>query len=132
MPLRYAHEVWTKLQDKVGKSMNIEDDCSPSTSGRNKFSTSSTSPKCGKPQTNVMVSSDRFCILDSELIFDDLLSLSCCNTSFLDLNTHSTINVIHASVDSPCISSKNCLRSEERRVGKECSEPCRSRWSPYH
>ena len=25
-----------------------------------------------------------------------------------------------------------CLRSEERRVGKECSLPCRSRWSPYH
>ena len=24
------------------------------------------------------------------------------------------------------------LRSEERRVGKECSSPCRSRWSPYH
>ena len=23
-------------------------------------------------------------------------------------------------------------RSEERRVGKECSSPCRSRWSPYH
>ena len=23
-------------------------------------------------------------------------------------------------------------RSEERRVGKECSIPCRSRWSPYH
>ena len=22
--------------------------------------------------------------------------------------------------------------SEERRVGKECSSPCRSRWSPYH
>ena len=26
----------------------------------------------------------------------------------------------------------NQFRSEERRVGKECSEPCRSRWSPYH
>ena len=26
----------------------------------------------------------------------------------------------------------DALRSEERRVGKECSEPCRSRWSPYH
>ena len=25
-----------------------------------------------------------------------------------------------------------CLRSEERRVGKECCTPCRSRWSPYH
>ena len=23
-------------------------------------------------------------------------------------------------------------RSEERRVGKECSAVCRSRWSPYH
>src|SRR3546814_14962807 len=24
------------------------------------------------------------------------------------------------------------LRSEERRVGKECVNTCRSRWSPYH
>ena len=24
------------------------------------------------------------------------------------------------------------LRSEERRVGKECFVGCRSRWSPYH
>ena len=24
------------------------------------------------------------------------------------------------------------LRSEERRVGKECQSVCRSRWSPYH
>ena len=23
-------------------------------------------------------------------------------------------------------------RSEERRVGKECTVVCRSRWSPYH
>ena len=28
--------------------------------------------------------------------------------------------------------SRLVSRSEERRVGKECSEPCRSRWSPYH
>jgi DNA repair photolyase len=26
----------------------------------------------------------------------------------------------------------NLERSEERRVGKECDELCRSRWSPYH
>jgi feruloyl-CoA synthase len=25
-----------------------------------------------------------------------------------------------------------CVRSEERRVGKECRRLCRSRWSPYH
>ena len=27
---------------------------------------------------------------------------------------------------------KTVFRSEERRVGKECYQPCRSRWSPYH
>ena len=26
----------------------------------------------------------------------------------------------------------SAARTEERRVGKECSLPCRSRWSPYH
>jgi hypothetical protein len=26
----------------------------------------------------------------------------------------------------------NGVRSEERRVGKECAQLCRSRWSPYH
>ena len=33
---------------------------------------------------------------------------------------------------SLALSSGEAPRSEERRVGKECSEPCRSRWSPYH
>src|SRR3546814_2824478 len=28
--------------------------------------------------------------------------------------------------------SEAVLRSEERRVGKECVSTCRSRWSPYH
>jgi hypothetical protein len=27
---------------------------------------------------------------------------------------------------------RRALRSEERRVGKECRRLCRSRWSPYH
>ena len=27
---------------------------------------------------------------------------------------------------------RGALRSEERRVGKECVRLCRSRWSPYH
>src|SRR3546814_14946606 len=27
---------------------------------------------------------------------------------------------------------KALIRSEERRVGKECVSTCRSRWSPYH
>src|SRR3546814_15945744 len=27
---------------------------------------------------------------------------------------------------------EEAVRSEERRVGKECVSTCRSRWSPYH
>ena len=67
MPYRNAHELWTKLQDKYGKSVAIKDDCSPSTSGYDEISTSSTSPTCGKPQTNDMVSCDSYCNVDSEL-----------------------------------------------------------------
>src|SRR3546814_9689180 len=29
-------------------------------------------------------------------------------------------------------SRNSAIRSEERRVGKECVSTCRSRWSPYH
>src|SRR3546814_5825854 len=30
------------------------------------------------------------------------------------------------------IAREAAIRSEERRVGKECVSTCRSRWSPYH
>ena len=33
-------------------------------------------------------------------------------------------------IDKPLI--QYAVRSEERRVGKECVSTCRSRWSPYH
>src|SRR3546814_17782198 len=33
---------------------------------------------------------------------------------------------------SPRHGRRDLLRSEERRVGKECVSTCRSRWSPYH
>src|SRR3546814_14680865 len=39
------------------------------------------------------------------------------------------------STCTPVTTGKNRLldlRSEERRVGKECVSTCRSRWSPYH
>src|SRR3546814_20051012 len=36
-------------------------------------------------------------------------------------------SVNDASVDDTIV-----VRSEERRVGKECVSTCRSRWSPYH
>ena len=52
--------------------------------------------------------------------------------------------LIEASEDSVIELATGCLcckvrtdlaqvrRSEERRVGKECTIQCRSRWSPYH
>ena len=40
------------------------------------------------------------------------------------------VHKVSGSFEIPLASQK--LRSEERRVGKECRMPCRSRWSPYH
>src|SRR3546814_13722921 len=37
---------------------------------------------------------------------------------------HAGAEVVVGTLDWP--------RSEERRVGKECVSPCRSRWWPYH
>ena len=48
-----------------------------------------------------------------------------------DLHTHSAPSVFQRSLDSMELMKEAdtaLLRSEERRVGKEC----RSRWSPYH
>ena len=38
----------------------------------------------------------------------------------------------HRERDATRYARRRESRSEERRVGKECSSPCRSRWSPYH
>ena len=37
-----------------------------------------------------------------------------------------------AAADDEGTSGGPKARSEERRVGKECTSWCRSRWSPYH
>ena len=41
---------------------------------------------------------------------------------------------IHLKMKPPAQNpvQSTCVRSEERRVGKECVSTCRSRWSPYH
>src|SRR3546814_13982014 len=38
----------------------------------------------------------------------------------------------HTASEADALSAELRGRSEERRVGKECVRPCRSRWSPYH
>ena len=44
------------------------------------------------------------------------------NNAMLDIASQISVN----------IESSSFMRSEERRVGKECLHACRSRWSPYH
>ena len=44
-------------------------------------------------------------------------------------------DVGYAKLDMTRCARTGCsetVRSEERRVGKECELKCRSRWSPYH
>ena len=41
-------------------------------------------------------------------------------------------NAILREIDGDTDIPSSRARSEERRVGKECYQPCRSRWSPYH
>src|SRR3546814_3917726 len=40
--------------------------------------------------------------------------------------------VVVEDVVGTASSPRGLIRSEERRVGKECVSTCRSRWSPYH
>src|SRR3546814_7356694 len=51
-------------------------------------------------------------------------------TRSLDYTTtfETTVNLSNNTSDS----FNQEMRSEERRVGKECVSTCRSRWSPYH
>ena len=44
----------------------------------------------------------------------------------------SLIIMSHMGKPKGKVNAKYSLRSEERRVGKECRIGCRSRWSPYH
>ena len=69
---------------KYDVSNFIEDDCSPSTFGRDEFTSYSTPPTCDLSQGNDMVSCVRNCIVDSEFTIDHTSSLSHCNVLFLD------------------------------------------------
>ena len=56
------------------------------------------------------------------------------NTILRDTCYFQTLRKNEGDVTTIAGSGKHIVgtRSEERRVGKECSSPCRSRWSPYH
>ena len=61
-------------------------------------------------------------------IKSDDMSLSAAAERFLGMSHEEIQRVIFQTLEGHLRS----IRSEERRVGKECRMPCRSRWSPYH
>src|SRR3546814_18791419 len=60
-----------------------------------------------------------------------IVSSSCASRLSCDLLGPSNSNS-SAGVLAIVMFSQSRDRSEERRGGKECVSPCRSRWSPYH
>src|SRR3546814_17134505 len=50
----------------------------------------------------------------------------------LDVSNQVEGHTICALGDAAAWPVQGLIRSEERRVGKECVSTCRSRWSPYH
>src|SRR3546814_11127335 len=55
------------------------------------------------------------------------------NIAILDLRRMRTANDVYVvAYRELAHKGAEAVRSEERRVGKECVSTCRSRWSPYH
>src|SRR3546814_19402671 len=48
------------------------------------------------------------------------------------LHQFDKVEIVHITTPAESYNALEEMRSEERRVGKECVSTCRSRWSPYH
>ena len=53
------------------------------------------------------------------------------NVNSMTTNVSALTSIVSSTLGSPLIKAA-AFSSEERRVGKECEDLCRSRWSPYH
>src|SRR3546814_9517944 len=59
----------------------------------------------------------------------------CIVISFFFVGSTAVLSIISLEIELALLTNNVItyqLRSEERRVGKECVSTCRSRWSPYH
>ena len=64
-------------------------------------------------------------------VADELLNIKGVKASFVAGRNEDGITCLSARSLGD-INVQIIVRSEERRVGKECLRLCRSRWSPYH
>ena len=60
------------------------------------------------------------------------LGLSSCDLDMTPMDQVSDAVFWQKPSDFELAANDFYFRSEERRVGKECTSWCRSRWSPYH
>ena len=65
-------------------------------------------------------------------IYDEVVTIAKTHDCKIILLTSNAKGSLVDSCDYVLSSNDENLRSEERRVGKECLRLCRSRWSPYH
>ena len=135
-----AHDAWTKIEDIYGGSnlhednilfgelmeefstfLNHEELSIASTSDYLHTSTSFTSPTCGIPQGNDMVSEEISCDDGVKLICDDMLDLPCCHdrNALVSSSCSMTNHVEEIKKDEAC------LIDEEPSSPKESSStPC--------
>ena len=66
-----------------------------------------------------------------QAVDDDAAQVGPMLAELLGLPCVTSIATFELSGDAAVV-ERDIEGSEERRVGKECSSPCRSRWSPYH
>src|SRR3546814_4965784 len=55
-----------------------------------------------------------------------------CSSDLEAMHQEHLAGLLRQTGNGPLQSRNQRIRSEERRVGKECVSTCRSRWSPYH
>src|SRR3546814_2043502 len=68
----------------------------------------------------------------SDVCSSDLRRRSDCRPEPVDLALRHGFDINEAARAVEFEPCEREVRSEERRVGKECVSTCRSRWSPYH
>ena len=80
---------------------------------------------CSEASTRLTVVSERLRVLNEQRRTTDADPYAPATLS-TSVNRQTLREVLAAGLNG------RLVRSEERRVGKECTEQCRSRWSPYH
>jgi hypothetical protein len=86
----------------------------------------------GNP-TGTSIASDRFGCAQRSCQYQWFDYVEIPNESDFDLTGPFTLSLwVRVTNWSLFMGSDILIRSEERRVGKECRRLCRSRWSPYH